>query len=132
MCTYRVFLEDEEVDVDVVNNEGRTPLHYAVAYGHAAVAEMLLDAGADPNIEDNIGTKAVDIMNNPGPISASDALKYLGVTQRKVRIIYRYIYISMYVYIYEYTYMFIYVYIYMYICTHKYTYIYTYTCRFEL
>jgi hypothetical protein len=35
--------------------------------------------GADPNIEDNIGTKAIDIMDNPGPISAADALKYLGI-----------------------------------------------------
>jgi ankyrin repeat protein len=45
ICKYRVLLEIEEVDVDVVNNEGRTPLHYAVAYGHASVAGMLLDAG---------------------------------------------------------------------------------------
>ena len=78
----RVLLE-ANVNVDAINNEGRTPLHYAAAYGHAAVAGMLVDAHADPHIADNIGTKAFDIMSNPGPISPSDAKQYLGITQRK-------------------------------------------------
>lgn len=78
----RVLLE-ANVDVDAVNNEGRTPLHYAAAYGHAIVAGMLVDAHADPHLPDNIGTKAFDIMSNPGPITSDDAKQYLGITQRK-------------------------------------------------
>ena len=80
----RILLE-EKVNVNAVNKEGRTPLHYAAAYGHAVVAGMLIDAGGDPEIEDNVGTKASDIMSNPGPMSAADAKKYLNIDQRPVR-----------------------------------------------
>ena len=80
----RILLESK-VLVNTINREGRTPLHYAAAYGHAVVAGMLLDAGADPDIEDNVGTKASDIMSNPGPMSAADAKKYLNIDQRPVR-----------------------------------------------
>ena len=80
----RILLE-AKVLVNTINREGRTPLHYAAAYGHAVVAGMLLDAGADPDIEDNVGTKASDIMSNPGPMSAADAKKYLNIDQRPVR-----------------------------------------------
>ena len=81
----RILLEEAKVTVNVVNKEGRTPLHYAAAYGHAVVAGLLLDAGADPDIEDKTGTRASDIMSNPGPMSAADAKKYLNIEQRPVR-----------------------------------------------
>lgn len=81
----RILLEEAKVTVNVINKEGRTPLHYAAAYGHAVVAGLLLDAGADPDIEDKTGTRASDIMSNPGPMSAADAKKYLNIEQRPVR-----------------------------------------------
>ena len=34
--------------------DGRTPLHIAVVYGHAAVAEMLLKAGAAMDATDKV------------------------------------------------------------------------------
>jgi hypothetical protein len=46
---------------------------------------MLVDNGADLDIEDHIGTTARSIIENPGPISASDAIKYLNIEQRPVR-----------------------------------------------
>ena len=34
--------------------DGCTPLHFAVAEGHAAVVEQLLDAGADMEAKDKV------------------------------------------------------------------------------
>ncbi len=34
---------------------GKTPLHFAVRQGHLSIAQMLLNAGANPRIEDNEG-----------------------------------------------------------------------------
>ena len=58
---------------------------------------MLFKAGADLDLEDYIGTKPRDIISNPGPVSATDALLHLGITQREVRQIERRIHPEMYI-----------------------------------
>eukprot|EP01023_Acetabularia_acetabulum_P027823 TRINITY_DN26344_c0_g1_i1.p2 TRINITY_DN26344_c0_g1~~TRINITY_DN26344_c0_g1_i1.p2 ORF type:complete len:290 (-),score=69.25 TRINITY_DN26344_c0_g1_i1:425-1294(-) len=40
-------------DVNMRDGEGRTPLHYTVAYNHAEAAELMLYGGADINLVDN-------------------------------------------------------------------------------
>eukprot|EP01034_Spumella_vulgaris_P026643 gene26643-33252_t len=75
------------VPVDIKDHDGRTALHYAAAYGHAEVAGVLLDAGSDRNIADKFGVTALDMLKNPGPVSAEDALKFTGIKQRPVKTI---------------------------------------------
>ena len=43
-------LEDDEVDVNVRNLNGATPLHYSVYYDNPQMVEIVLSYGADPNL----------------------------------------------------------------------------------
>ena len=64
--------------IDVRNDRGQTPLHQAVRFRDAAVVEVLLDAGADPSLEDNEGNRAADLVaGNPGIESDSDLVRRL-------------------------------------------------------
>ena len=48
-------LLDAGADVNVRDNIGRTPLHWACWGGHTDVARMLLTSGADVGVRDNVG-----------------------------------------------------------------------------
>ena len=54
------FLIGESVNVNEVDERGRTALMYAAAEGHRRVAQLLLDAGADPELRDASGRLARD------------------------------------------------------------------------
>jgi ankyrin repeat protein len=41
------------------DNEGSTPMHNAAYKGNVDCIQLLLDAGADPNIPDNFGIRYV-------------------------------------------------------------------------
>ena len=45
----------------VVRRKGQTALHYAARRGDIEIVEMLLGAGADPNIKSDVGEEAVDL-----------------------------------------------------------------------
>ena len=49
-------------EVDARNDIGRTPLHQAANFRSAEVVESLLNAGADPTLEDNEGNRPVDLV----------------------------------------------------------------------
>ena len=53
-----------------LNNVGRTPLMRAVEYNRAHIAMILLNGGADPNIEANDGTKALSLCCGRGETRA--------------------------------------------------------------
>ncbi len=57
-----------KVNVDIQDTKGRTPLYYAAKYKNEAATELLLQAGADPNIKDTLGLSplivAASIENN--------------------------------------------------------------------
>lgn len=52
-------LSDKHLSLDQKDVRGRTPLLLAVTLGHVDCARALLDAGANPNIEDNNGYGAL-------------------------------------------------------------------------
>ncbi|CAB0031841.1 unnamed protein product [Trichogramma brassicae] len=47
------------VKVDARDNEGKTPLHYAISHRHKKVFELLLRRNADANVFDNYGSTAL-------------------------------------------------------------------------
>ena len=46
-----------EAEVDTGDNNGSTPLFYAVTLGHAECTNLLLSFGADPNRQDKKGRR---------------------------------------------------------------------------
>lgn len=45
-------LEDKEADVNAVNINGSTPVHYAIYYENNDILEVLLKYGANPNVKE--------------------------------------------------------------------------------
>ena len=58
-----LLLEDDMSDIDFRDDEGDTPLHWAVLLGNSPMVKFLLDSGADISVKNNQG-------NNPVMIAA--------------------------------------------------------------
>jgi len=54
-------VEEKKVDIDAQDQEGRTPLYFAVWNGHEEVARLLLKAGANTELKDNSGMTSLHI-----------------------------------------------------------------------
>ncbi len=55
-------LRATRADLNMRDNNGRTPLHVAAFQGHTATAQALIAAGADPNLLDHQRYDAVTIV----------------------------------------------------------------------
>jgi len=56
-------LIDEDAYIDAGSPNGTTPLMMAARYGTAAAVKLLLEAGADPSIVNDLGLSALDFAN---------------------------------------------------------------------
>jgi ankyrin repeat protein len=61
-------------DVNERTGGGQTPLILATIFGHTHLISLLLDAGADPQLRDNLGLNAVDWAQRRGATEAIDVL----------------------------------------------------------
>ncbi|GBG32111.1 Ankyrin repeat domain-containing protein 50 [Hondaea fermentalgiana] len=66
MMSHIMGLFDGEGGLDLRDNEGRTPLHYAVIEGKLEAAEMLLNWGATPGVSDNLGRNPLWFASHQG------------------------------------------------------------------
>lgn len=60
----------EGVDVNAKNEDGSTALHAAAFFGRAEAFRLLIDAGADPNIEDVRGNMPADVLHSPWSLTS--------------------------------------------------------------
>ena len=51
--------------VDLIDDRGRDALMIAAGLGHGAIAQALLDAGADRTLRDKTGKSAIDLASTP-------------------------------------------------------------------
>jgi len=56
-------LLDHDAYLDAESPNGTTPLMMAAMYGSPAAVKVLLEAGADPSIQNNLGLSALDFAN---------------------------------------------------------------------
>lgn len=61
-------------DVNERTGGGQTPLILATIFGHTHLISLLLEAGADPQLRDNLGLNAVDWAQRRGATEAIDVL----------------------------------------------------------
>lgn len=61
-------------DVNERTGGGQTPLILATIFGHTHLISLLLEAGADPHLRDNLGLNAVDWAQRRGATEAIDVL----------------------------------------------------------
>jgi hypothetical protein len=83
------FFVDHGADIQKLNREGRPPISVCLAYGQAEAASFLFNAKAKMDIKDKFGISPMDMLVNPGTITAADALKYFQVSQRSTKQIIR-------------------------------------------
>ena len=61
-------------DVNERTGGGQTPLILATIFGHTHLIPLLLDAGADPQVRDNLGLNAIDWAHRRGATEVIDVL----------------------------------------------------------
>lgn len=61
-------------DVNERTSGGQTPLILATIFGHAHLVPLLLDAGADPQLRDNLGLNAIEWAQRRGATEVIDVL----------------------------------------------------------
>lgn len=70
-------LINENVDINLTDHSGQTPLHYAAGYGHEEVVDLLLRYGAGVDLKDDEGQTPIHCAARQG------RLKVLGVLLRQ-------------------------------------------------
>jgi ankyrin repeat protein len=63
---------DQGIDLNVKDDQGRSPLHYAAQEGHLQVAALLLARGAAPNLADQYNQVPLHLAAS-GPVGSRTA-----------------------------------------------------------
>ena len=78
----RELLKVDSAILELRDEIGQSPLHYAVLSNSAALVELLIDEGIDPNVKDNEGRTPLTVLEDAGLRldSAREALVNSGGT----------------------------------------------------
>ncbi len=78
----RELLKTDSSLVELRDETGQSPLHYAVLSNSVPLVELLIDEGIDPNVKDNEGRTPLTVLedSNLRLDAARDALKDAGGT----------------------------------------------------
>jgi hypothetical protein len=69
-------------DVDERNNGGQTALILAVIFGHTHLVQLLINAGANPRLRDNLGLDAIEWAKRRG---LTEAIEIFGAVSQPIR-----------------------------------------------
>jgi hypothetical protein len=72
-------------DVNERTGGGQTPIILATIFGHTHLIHLLLDAGADPQLRDNLGLNAIDWAQRRGATEAIDVLNNPRKARTEIR-----------------------------------------------
>ena len=75
-------LLDQNAYIDAESPNGTTPLMMAAQYGSTAAVKLLLDAGADPSLKNQLGLTAIDFANR---VSRDDSAGLIAAAVRSGR-----------------------------------------------
>ena len=67
-------LLDENAYIDAASPNGTTPLMMAAHYGSPAAVKLLLEAGADPTIRNQLGLTAIDFAYRANRTDAAEMI----------------------------------------------------------
>jgi ankyrin repeat protein len=67
-------LLEQNAYIDAASPNGSTPLMMAAHYGTAAAVKLLLEAGADPTIRNQLGLTAIDFANRANRMDSAELL----------------------------------------------------------
>lgn len=62
----KALLEADSSLMELRDDQGQTPLHYAAIHNASDIVELLIDKGMDPNIKDNEGRTPLKALEDAG------------------------------------------------------------------
>ena len=71
----------EAPEIDAADAEGWTPLHYACDRGHAAIANRLIDEGANVNAKDTMRKTPLHLCSSKGSVAVVNVLLARGAAK---------------------------------------------------
>ena len=74
---------EKGADVNAPNEEGMTPLHFAVMYQETKIVEMLMKYDADPMKTDRAGRRPYDMAMDLGLVHVQKLFKDKAANKRK-------------------------------------------------
>lgn len=78
------FYIDNGADVNIQTRYGDTALHFAIHHNRSVILKMLLEAGADPTIQNNVQKTPIDIAKDQEkPDFEEEMKKYVKITEPK-------------------------------------------------
>lgn len=75
-------LAEEDIDVNVKDKGGNTPLHYASRYNNLEIIDILCEAGADVDIPNNNGQTSLHFAFQAYQLEAVEALRQRGASTK--------------------------------------------------
>jgi ankyrin repeat protein len=69
-------------EIDVLNNQGLSPLHLAAYFGYKDIFKLLLERGADSDVKTGAGKSCIDIASENGH---RELIELIAIMQKRIK-----------------------------------------------